>query len=194
MIAVVAEAMLLPLSVLVITNVWVICIAWKQIREIYRTKRSIGDEEKVNAYHKSLKTRMQQKKYWKQLQLLRVFGAIFIAHIFTWIPYIIRTIEVLITGSDEFSPWSNFIILVSITSHPVLHPIIEACILPELRPNLTVCCSKCKQSPSPKSLGTSTISINNTSSSCYEMNCNCCRCMDNINAIVLPDNEITVTV
>lgn len=196
LILVVAEAML-PISILVITNIWVMCVARRQIKEIYKIKKSIGNEEQAKAYQRSLKTRMQQEKYRKQLRLLRVFGAIFVSHMITWIPLIVRVIEVLVRGSDVPSQWSNFIIITSVTSHPVLHPLIEACILPEIRRQLNICRRCCKHRGSI-TLGTQTegthVQTEGTQpengpegdSRCYG------RCMDIINATVLPKHELAV--
>ena len=137
MLLIIGEA-ILPFMVLIITNTWVVCIAQKQIREIYKVQKSIGDAQKLE-YNQSIKNRLQQEKYRKQLQLMRVFGAILIAHIITWIPLIVRVIEAYFKGSDDFSPWSNFFLIISVVSHPVLHPLIEASIIPEIRKHLKVC-------------------------------------------------------
>lgn len=167
---------MLPLTALIITNSWVLWIVQSQIRDIYKFKNRIGDLDHQEAYYESLRTKMNQEKYRKQLRLMRVFGAIFISHIITWIPLIVRVVEAYVKDSDEFSSWSNFIIIISITAHPVLHPVIEACLLPEIRKHFNVC-SKLK---------TCETSQHNNCTSC----CNNSYCLDIINATILPKNEI----
>jgi hypothetical protein len=53
----VAEAVL-PLSVLLVTNIWVLCIALRHIKEIRKTKRSIQDVSLRKAYHTKLRTKL----------------------------------------------------------------------------------------------------------------------------------------
>lgn len=146
---VVVEA-LIPLTVLLVTNVWVLCIAQRHIREIYRTKKSIKDVAQKEVYYQTIKSRLNQLKARQQLRLLRMFGVLLISHMVVWIPLIIRTIEAVSLDSDNFSPWSNFIVITSVISHPILHPLIEACFLPEIRKQFSVLCLKhCKNKPSP---------------------------------------------
>ena len=92
MILVILEAML-SIIVLVVTNVWVLCIARRQI---YRNIKSFTNVEQATSYQRHLRTTLHQEKYRKQLQLLRVFGAIFISHMITWILVIVRVFEVLV--------------------------------------------------------------------------------------------------
>lgn len=184
---------LLPFLILVLTNTWVACLAQRQIRKIYKIRKSIGSTSEQKAYQQSLKDRMQQEKYRKQLQLLRVFGAIFIAHIITWIPIIVRAVEALIHDSDDFSQGSNFIIIVSITAHPVLHPMIEACLLPEIRKYFfRVFCMPCnyKHCRDSEHMGSHTESSTacDVLGSTHKSNCGCLVILNS--ATVLPQSEI----
>ena len=173
LVIIVAEA-LLPLSILTVTNIWVLWIAQKHIKEIYNTKQSITDTSKQKAYLLALRTKITQPKFRKQLQLVRVFGVILISHMIVWIPLIIRTLEAIASGSDDFSPWSNFIVITSIMFHPVLHPLVEACFLPTTRKQLSVLCKKCcKLDPT------------------LESTCCHCSCVEIISAALLPKAEET---
>lgn len=168
MVLLISEA-LVPLSILIITNTWVLCIAHKQMKAIYKIQRSIKNAEKELEFSLSIRNRLRQEKYHKQFQLTRAFGAIFISNIITWSPVIIRVIEVVVKGSDDFPLWSNFIIIVSIVSHSVIHPIIQACLIPDIRKDLCVCCSK--------------------SSTCQSSSSQCCNshnCLDILNVSMLP--------
>lgn len=176
MVLLIVEAVL-PLTVLLVTNIWVLCIAQKHIKEIYRTKKGIKDATQQKAYHQTLKTKLNQLNFSKQLRLLRMFGVLFISHVIVWIPIIVRTIEAVSSDSDNFSPWSDFIVIISITSHPVLHPLIEACFLPEIRNKL---CKKCHIRNQPN------LPQNSENSSC-----SCCsNCSDIIGAALLPRTNI----
>lgn len=162
-----AEASL-PLLVLLVTNGWVICIAQKHIREIYNTRKTIKSESERKAYFLNLRERINQYRFQKQLRLVRVFSILFISHMIVWIPLIVRIIEASTIGSDNFPLWSNFIIITSIMSHPVLHPLIEACFLPTTRQWFTIPCKTCCKNTWPR----------NTSN---------CHCSDIISAALLPE-------
>ena len=177
---------LLPVAVLFITNIWVLCIAQKKIKAIYSIKRSIKDEKKKKAYHETLKAKLSQEKFRKQLRLVRVFGILLISHIITWIPFIIRVIEVLVTGSDDFAPWRHYIVFISLISYPLLHPIIEVYFLPEIRkPFRSVwekyCCKK------------KTCDLNNKikADTVLQPKPSCCCSLNVISASLLPKTDIT---
>lgn len=136
---------LLPLTVLFVTNIWVLCIAQRNIKEIYNTNKSFQDASQRKEYQQNLKKRLNQQKFRKELRLLRMFGVLFISHVAVWIPIIIRTIEALSLNSDNFALWSDFIVITSITSVSVLHPLIEACFLPEIRKHFSILCTKCRK-------------------------------------------------
>lgn len=174
MVLLIAEGVF-PLSVLLVTNIWVLCIAHRHIRVIYRTKRSIKDATQRQVYHQTLKDKLNQQKFRKQLQLLRMFGVLFISHIIVWIPLIVRTIEAAAAGSDDFAPLSDFVVITTITSPPVLHPLIEACFLPEIRNQLHKGCCK-----------------NNRPQTVEEHSC-CNNCSDIISAALLPRTSIGYT-
>ncbi len=176
MVLVAVEAVL-PLSVLTVTNIWILCIARKHIKQIYNIKRSFAKVSEQEMYYQGLRTKLHQQNYRKQLQLIRTFGVIFIAHLITWIPLLIRIFEALILNMDVDSQWSNFIIIVSITLFPVVHPLIEACILPEMRRYFIIKCCRKNRADTEK----------NSFCSCSYCN----SCLDIFNAtILLPKTEL----
>ena len=172
----------IPLTLLTVTNVWILCIACKHVKQIYGIRNNFGNASQQKMYHEGLKTKLQQEKYRKQLQLVRTFGVIFIAHLITWIPLIIRIFQSLILDEDDFSRESNYFIIISITSYPVLHPLIEACLLPDIRKYLktkcSVCCSKNRKDTKDVPRGCNSITL-------------CTSCMDVLGAtVILPNNEL----
>lgn len=121
-----------PLSVLVATNTWVICIVQKQIRSIYYTvKKSLPkDQEQVTA---NIRRRLNKERNNKQLQLMRVFGAILLSNVLTWLPLIVRIVITAIKGNDEFPIWVYVFVYLCISFTAVSHPLIQASLLPEVR-------------------------------------------------------------
>ena len=171
MLMVIGEGMV-PLSVLLVTNIWVLFIAQKNIRKIYNTRKSIGED----TFNKTIRNRLSQEKHHKQIQLMRVFGAIFISNIITWSPIVIRVLNAYAQGSDNFDLWNSFIIIVSITSHSVVHPLIEATLLPDIRRYLCFMC-----------LFLFRLQRNERASKKHDDSRNCsCHCLDILNASLLP--------
>ena len=123
----------LPLGLLVVTNCWILYIIQKQMRKIYsvRSKR----QEAKEAFREKIKARLKGLKFQKQLRLVKVFGAIWVANIITWTPFFIRVVGSAIFG-DIFSKWFHVFIFVNIVSFSVIHPVIEASLIPELRNQL----------------------------------------------------------
>lgn len=121
-----------PLFVLVATNTWVACIVQKQIRSIYYTvKKSLPkDQEQVTA---SIRRRLNKERNNRQLQLTRVFGAILLSNVLTWLPLIVRIVITAIKGNDEFPLWVYVFVYLCLSFTAVSHPLIQANLIPEIR-------------------------------------------------------------
>ncbi len=129
----VAVVNLVPFSLILISNIWILCIVQKHIRKIYVVKAS---SENKAEFIQSMKTVVSQAKHYSQLQLIKVFGAIFVANVLTWIPIIIRSL--LSVGGVNMSEWWHFVVFVSLLSFVVLHPVIQTCLIPEFRAYIAV--------------------------------------------------------
>ncbi len=127
---------LVPLSVIIIANVWILVIAQTQVRRIYSIRRSTLSKQYLS---ESIQHNLKKEKNRKQLQLLRVFGSILISNMISWIPLIVRIIEASVTSSDNSSLWSNFILIISIHFHSIIHPFLQASLIPEIRGFLFTC-------------------------------------------------------
>lgn len=184
---------ILPFSVLLITNIWILFIAQKHIRKVYSTKNNIASLDKKLEYSQMINNKLKHAKNRKQLQLLRVFGSIFISNLITWIPLIVRIIEACITGTDNTSFWSNFIVILSINSHSVIHPLIQASLIPKIR-NHVVCNLLKKLRPSfyiPG--GKCCTDINNNGSTFCSCGCKptiLSNCAELLNTTILPPTEL----
>ncbi len=123
----------LPLCVLIVTNIWMLHIIRVQMRKVSGIKMTLKDgvslgsivQEKLRSHHS-----IQQ-----QLQLFKVFGAILISNLLTWGPYFIHVLIGSVVGPSPGAV--NLIIFIIITSFAVVHPIIEASLIPEFKRYLT---------------------------------------------------------
>jgi len=125
------ECLLVPIPILFLTNGYIIWTVQKHLRKLYSTKKEIGcnQEEFVSIILK----KFEKSKYKKQLQLARVFGGIMLAHLFTWIPVVTYIFRAGVTGGEDFPVAERVVVYICIISFPVLHPMMEAWLLPEVR-------------------------------------------------------------
>ena len=174
-----AIEIVIPLSIIFATNIWVLCIIQKQMRKIYTMKRK--SQETKEKFRNHIRTKLTNSKSRKQLQLIKVFGAIFAANIINWGPALIRVLATVNTEDGIIHQWFALYIFLSSTSFAILHPIIEATFIPELRKILVSFIQK-KMFCNLKCTWTSRLTSNDKFASC--------RCsfefLDVLNASVLP--------
>jgi hypothetical protein len=122
---IVGEA-LVPLLTLIISSLWVACIAWRHLKLVYKTPFG---EQQDNAAHQ----RVKKRKSKLQFHLVRVFSAIIIANILTWVPILI--LGVVATFVDEFDIpiWYKTFSYLCFLFQPVLHPVLETSLISEIR-------------------------------------------------------------
>lgn len=65
-------AFVLPIPILVVTNVWVGCIVCKQLNKMYRTRNSTEREGKKGKYKLSISQKLNQTRNKKQLRLVKI--------------------------------------------------------------------------------------------------------------------------
>ena len=139
------ELLVIPMPVLVFTNSSIIWTVQKHLRRIYATKKEVGcsHEEMVSKILKDF----ERTKHKKQLQLIKVFGGILVGHVVTWLPVIIYVFRVAIRGQDHFTALDGVFAYTSFIFFPVLHPILEACLIPEVRKFLVsmICFCACSR-------------------------------------------------
>ena len=125
---------LIPITILAITNVWTFRIVSKFLTRnfhrhtIYQKQEAGGEKKKV----------VEVSKYQQQQsQLVKVFGALFIANIICYTPAIISVLVSAIVGimdMEDTIPAEFFIFaFVSFLMNPVIHPIIESLFVKDLR-------------------------------------------------------------
>jgi hypothetical protein len=123
-------------TIIVVLNVWIACIARREIRVVYRVRKSLFRYQKSIATQRknaaSLR-QLQNKKKDKQFTLTGMFGAILITNLIVWIPFVIVTILIGLLGSN---PVPNGVIISSffcLYLHALLHPLLEGCFVPEIK-------------------------------------------------------------
>lgn len=130
---------LVPITVMIIANSWIICIVRQQLRKIYRTRRTLGTTEDRILHNQKMRKEIHKKKNKKQLVVLRAFGAILVGNVITWSPMLIHTILLSVRKDEDVPVGLYIVVYVSLTLHCVLHPLIEAFFIPEIKAMMKKC-------------------------------------------------------
>lgn len=131
-----AIEMTIPIVILAVTNIWTVCIVRKQIKKVYQSC------EAPSTFRETIRNKVKNLKQTKQLKLIKVFGAITIATAISSSPFVIVVMSTVFSSHENFPKWFILIAFLSLISFPVVHPIIEAALIPELKKVLTVLLSK----------------------------------------------------
>ena len=117
---------LIPIVVLGITNIWTYKIVAKFLRRRLVRRRSyrgsFREQKEDNVHH-----------HQQQTQLVKVFGALFIANIVVWSPVIIMVFVLFIVDASKIPGWPYVIFWIIVVSNSLVHPILESFFNKELR-------------------------------------------------------------
>lgn len=117
---------LIPIVILGVTNIWTFRIVKKFLRNKLIRRRSyrgsIKEKKEDNSRHQQ-----------QQAQLIKVFGALFIANTVIWAPLIVMAMVVFAIGGDRVPAWPFAIFWLVVASNNVVHPILESFFNKELR-------------------------------------------------------------
>ena len=117
---------LIPIVTLAITNIWTYKIVSRFLKKKLVRRRS---------YRGSFRERKEDnhQHQQQQSQLIKVFGALFIANIVIWSPIILMVFIVQATGGKGIPDWLYVLFWILFVSNTVVHPILESFFNKELR-------------------------------------------------------------
>lgn len=127
------------ISILIVMYIWIICIARKtllgRLQKMHKTDiESTIREEGVAC-----------KKRNTELRLVRLFVAIFTAHLLTWTPMIIFSITDAVFGKPYISASLEVAGFTLVLSEVVIHPILQVSLIKEVRESVFGCFGTCKK-------------------------------------------------
>ena len=129
-----------PLVLLILCNIGVIYIVQKNIREVYATNKTMNSEDK------EFNEKNKKKRLKKNLHLVRVFGALLLSNILSWLPIIIITFISLFTPLENLPTFivvASFLLFNSqITIHPILESRFISSVRKPLKKMILGCCLK----------------------------------------------------
>ena len=119
------------LTVITVCNIWVICIVLKNIKAVYKIRRSSCSREKRKSHMQYLSGKLREKRHKKQLHLFRVFGGLLLSNIIAWFPRILVSVLDMskVNLSLSYFSFADIFFL----SQVVLHPILETTLIADLR-------------------------------------------------------------
>ena len=136
---------LFPVITMLVTNVWIIIIVKVQIKKLYKIRKSFRNRNEWLNHQQSLRKEIRKNKNRNQLALLRTFGMILIANLVTWLPLALHSIASFIVDADDIPIGVYMFVFFSFISHFILHPIIQGCLIPELKARLKKTLFPCKK-------------------------------------------------
>lgn len=121
----VAAEALIPMLVLAFTNVWTYRIVSKFLRRNFVRRRTFRGRDNV--------PEEDRKHHKQQKQLIRVFGALLIAHIISWTPVLIVIVLIFFIPAASLPSELYIFGWICYLTNPVFHPIIESFFVKDLR-------------------------------------------------------------
>ncbi len=138
---IVAGLCFIPVCILVVSNIWLLCIIRRNISKGYH-RAVLNTSSHVSS--PSLLLRINDRNREKHLRLTQIFGVIFLVNIITWTPSffsIILLTQVIIPIYIVFAH-------LCLISQVVIHPIVQVVLLRDIRSEITRCwkfwkCRRC---------------------------------------------------
>ncbi len=122
---------ILPYIFLVVCNVWVMAIVFRNIRSIYNVEKSSSKFFERRVSIQVLKQRMKETRSKKQLHLMRVFGGLIAANTLSSLP---TAILAIFSFFPELVPLEYIVLsIVLFNLQAVIHPILESTLISEIR-------------------------------------------------------------
>ena len=125
---------LIPLTLIIISNVALLCTARKHLKKRYIARKqmhkSSGEKLEVSGTGKTEVSREWNKQ---QLQLLKIFGALFVGNVITWIPVLGLAAASQAIDFDRVSDDAIAFVYMSYISHALIHPILESWFITDIK-------------------------------------------------------------
>ena len=112
--------------ILSFTNVWTLKIVSMVLKSNFLRQRSFRATQEEKAKDDS-------KYHRQQRQLVKVFGALFLAYIVSWSPIVVMFIVVFITRGQNIPDWIFTIGWFCYLTNPMVHPMLESFFVMKLR-------------------------------------------------------------
>ena len=173
--------------VLIVCNSYVVYITQRNIRAIYRVRRSLTTDTERKFHRDKLNNRIRKSRHQKQLHMIRVFGSLFSSNIITWVPLAIVKVVNLFTFNVPVGlvVIGNMLFMSQVAIHPILETVLISDIREPMKKMVFYCCLKTNKTEGPERSCVCSVNIPSLDSLCD------CKCsfFDICSAAVLPQEE-----
>ena len=137
-----AEA-IVPVLTLFVMYTWILCIVRKSI--VYQFRKSLSNRQRSMDCQNKDHMSTTNESVKAQLHLVSVFAVIFTANLITWLPMIALALTGACVGTGRIPDAIYTFAYLSFLSETVIHPILEVCLIQDMRNIITSYVSWCKQ-------------------------------------------------
>ena len=127
----------IPITILFVMYVWIVCIIKSSlVRKLRRSVSVAKNPDKAESANNKSASRAHAKS---QKRMVWLFGAIFTANIITWLPMIGLVISTAVLGTAHTLAYT--IPFLSYLSETVIHPVLEVCLVRNIKMAILEYCS-----------------------------------------------------
>ena len=131
---------LIPITVIVVCNIGLLCLARKhlKLRAERRQKYIFSSIKNID----QTETKPKSEYKLQQLQLLKVFTAIFIGNLITWMPILGLALASQFIDFDNVTSEAIAFVYMTYLSYALIHPILETLFIGDIRVRIQkiLCC------------------------------------------------------
>ena len=126
---------LIPITVIVVCNIGLICTARKHLKKIRAARKQMysASAKDSKASGGTVETELNREHKQQQLQLFKVFTAIFIGNIITWMPVLGLALASQVIDFDKVTSEAIAFVYMTYISYALIHPLLESWFIIDIR-------------------------------------------------------------
>jgi hypothetical protein len=125
---------LIPITVIVVCNIGLLCTARKHLNKLRAAKRQMFRAFAKNTkLSGAAKSELNWEHKQQQLQLFKVFTAIFIGNLITWMPVLGLALASQVIDFDKVTSEAIAFVYMTYISYALIHPILESWFMVDIR-------------------------------------------------------------
>ncbi len=131
-----------------IVNTWLLAIVSKSVRQRHK-KTLTSNKGRIDSetLRRNSESKFKTDYHKKQILLAKVFGAIFIANVATWVPSIFILMVSAIVRIEQINPLALIFVYLTYICQPAIHPVLETCLIGKVKMALFKFLCFCKRKP-----------------------------------------------
>ncbi len=132
-----------PFCTTFVCNIMIMVIIYKTSHgKFHRKVEDNNTSAKDITARRNTERQLRVEFHRQQLNLVKLFGALFVVNIVTWVPTIVIAVISAIIGHEKIPNSLSILQYLAYVSQPVLHPMLETCLFTRARTEVTkyLCC------------------------------------------------------